>query len=41
MSAFDTGVEREESVEDHKKRLEREHGELLQELTEAVAVQVA
>ena len=32
MSAFDTDVEREESVEDHKKRLEREHGELLQEL---------
>lgn len=28
----DTELKREESVEDHKKRLEREHGELLQEL---------
>jgi Family of unknown function (DUF6328) len=32
VSAFDTDVEREESLEDHKRRLEREHGELLQEL---------
>ena len=29
---FDPDLERPESVEDHKKRLEREHGELLQEL---------
>ena len=28
----DPELEREESIEDHKKRLEREHGELLQEL---------
>ena len=32
MSTFDTDLEREESTEDHKRRLEREHGELLQEL---------
>ena len=32
MSSIDPDLERPESVEDHKRRLEREHGELLQEL---------
>ena len=32
MSLFDPDLDRPESAEDHKKRLEREHGELLQEL---------
>ena len=32
MSEFDTDLEREESEEDEKERLEREHTELLQEL---------
>ena len=32
MSLFDPDLDRPESAEEHKKRLEREHGELLQEL---------
>jgi hypothetical protein len=32
VSLFDPDLDRPESAEEHKKRLEREHGELLQEL---------
>jgi amino acid transporter len=32
VSTFDPDLDRPESAEDHKRRLEREHGELLQEL---------